>query len=52
MAPAVLAMGADRYAIVAEPPLYVLATVILSLASCCRLRRVITPVRERSGVMS
>jgi hypothetical protein len=37
--PAVIAMAADRYAMVAEAPLYVLAVMLLAFATGCRLRR-------------
>jgi len=53
MAPAVLAMGADRYAMVAEPALYVLAAVLLSIVVSRRPRRRAVPaVRELSGAAS
>jgi hypothetical protein len=38
-APAAVAMAADRYAMVAEAPLYVLAVVPISFMLCHRLRR-------------
>lgn len=45
LAPAVLAMGADRYAMVAEPALYVLAAILLSVAASRWPRR-----RERPAM--